>query len=195
MAINKTPQFTDATNSDAIQSLFNTILLQRGVFPLTAQMPVKKYTMGQRQGNNMIWRRYEILPLATTPLTEGVSPSGITKVKTDVAAKLAAYGDFIEDSDFLGFTQPENVQVENVELLGQQMRETFDKLYMNEWATQTTNVLYTNGTATSQVNTIADANDYKRLYRTLKNNKAKEFSPMIMASQNIGTGPVQPDTG
>ena len=192
MAQNVTTGFTDGSSSDAIQSFFNTMLLMRGLYPLVAQIPVKKHSLSMRQGKTMIWRRYETLALATTALTEGTTGSSRSKTKTDVASTLKGYGDYIEDTDFLSMTQPEAVETENVELLGQQMRETFDKLYMDGWAGQTTNVLRTNGSADTAINTKSDYDDYKRMYRTLKNNKAMIFTPMIMASQNIGTGAVMP---
>jgi len=52
--------------------------------------------------------------------------------------------------------------------------------------------VYANGTSTVTVSEIVDKNDLDRLYRLLRNNKAKTFTPMIMASQNVGTGPVMP---
>ena len=88
-------------------------------------------------------------------------------------------------------TQPDPQTTENVELLGQQRGETFDQLYRDLYATAT-NIVYANGTTTATVTEIADKNDLDRLYRMLKTNKAKTFTPMIMASQNIGTGPVMP---
>jgi N4-gp56 family major capsid protein len=78
-----------------------------------------------------------------------------------------------------------------VELLGQQRGETFDQLYRDLYA-GATNIVYVNGTTTATVTEIVDANDLDRALRLLRNNKAKSFSPMIMASQNVGTGPVMP---
>ena len=139
----------------------------------------------------MIWRRYEALSLATTPLGEGQNPGGLSKTKTDVAATIQPYGAFIEDTDMVIDTQPDAQTTENVELLGQQMGETFDQLYRDEYATAT-NIVYTAGTSTATVNEIVDRNDLDRAYRLLRVNKARTFSPMIMAGQNVGTGPVMP---
>lgn len=191
MATNLTTAFTDTTASDATQSLFNTLLLVRGTYALIHQVPVKKYNLSRRSGKTMIWRRYESLGLATTPLSEGVAPSGKAKTKTDVAATISQYGDYIEDSDMVSDTQPDPHTTENVELLGQQMGETFDQLYRDLFATAT-NIVYANGTSTVTVSQILDRNDLDRAYRLLKVNKARSFSPMIMAGQNVGTGPVMP---
>lgn len=188
---NLTTAFTDTTSSDATQSLFNTLLLRRGVPMLIHQVGVKVYPLARRSGKTMIWRRFEELAVATTPLSEGINPAGKAKTKTDVSATLAAYGDFLEDSDFLLSTQPDPHAVENVELLGEQMGRTMDQLYRDTWA-GFTNTTYANGTSTVTVTQIIDRNDLDRAYRALMVRNALKFTPMIMASTNIGTSPVMP---
>jgi len=191
MSIHKTTAFTDGSSSDATQSFFDTLLLIRGQYELIHQVPVFQKSLARRSGKTMIWRRYEALALATVALTEGENPAGRAKSKTDVSATIAPYGDFIEDSDMVISTQPDPQTTENVELLGQQRGETFDQLYRDMYA-DATQIVYANGTSTVTVSEIVDKNDLDRLYRLLRNNKAKTFTPMIMASQNVGTGPVMP---
>lgn len=191
MATHKTTAFTDGTASDATQSFFDTLLLIRGVYALIHQVPVMKKSLARRSGKTMIFRRYESLALATTALIEGENPAGRAKTKTDIAATIAPYGDFIEDTDMVIDTQPDPQTTENVELLGQQRGETFDQLYRDLYATAT-NIVYANGTTTATVTEIVDKNDLDRLHRMLRNNKAKTYTPMIMAGQNVGTGPVMP---
>jgi N4-gp56 family major capsid protein len=191
MAIHKTTAFTDGTASDATQSFFDTLLLVRGIYELVHQVPVFQKNLARRSGKTMIWRRYEALALATTALTEGENPAGRAKSKTDVSATIAPFGDFIEDSDMVIDTQPDPQTTENVELLGQQRGETFDQLYRDMYA-DATQIVYANGTSTVTVSEIVDKNDLDRLYRLMRNNKAKTFTPMVMASQNVGTGPIMP---
>lgn len=191
MSVHKTTAFTDGTSSDATQSFFDTLLLVRGVYALIHQVPVTKKSLARRSGKTMIWRRYESLSLATTALTEAENPAGRTKSKTDVSATIAPYGDFIEDSDMVIDTQPDPQTTENVELLGQQRGETFDQLYRDLYASAT-NIVYANGTSVVTVSEIVDKNDLDRLYRLIRSNKAKTFTPMVMASQNVGTGPIMP---
>ena len=191
MSTNITTAFTDTTASDATQSFFDTLLLIRGQYALVHQIPVYQKSLARRSGKTMIYRRYEALGLATTALVEGDNPAGRAKTKTDIACTIAPYGDFIEDSDMVIDTQPDPQTTENVELLGQQRGETFDQLYRDLYA-GATSIVYANGTSTITVSEIIDKNDLDRVYRMVKTGKAKPFSPMIMASQNIGTGPVMP---
>lgn len=191
MATNVTTSFTDGTSSDATQSFFNTLLLVRGTYALIHQVPVKKYNLARRSGKTMIWRRYSALSLATVALIEGQNPAGLAKAKTDIAATISQYGAFIEDTDMMMDTQPDAQSTENVELLGQQMGETFDQLYRDMWS-DATNIVYASGTTTLTVDQIIDKNDLDRCHRLLRVNKARTFSPMIMPGQNIGTGSVMP---
>jgi len=139
----------------------------------------------------MIWRRYDALGLAITPLSEGLNPAGKAKTKTDVNATIQPYGDYIEDTDMVIMTQPDPHTTENVELLGQQMGETFDQLYRDLYA-GATQIVYADGTSTLTVTQIPDRNDLDRIYRLVRNNKARTFVPQVMASQNVGTGPIMP---
>lgn len=191
MPLNLTTAFTDGTSSDATQSVLNTLLLVRGTYALIHQVPVKKYSLARRSGKTMIWRRYDALALAKTPLSEGLPPGGKSKTKTDLSATIAPYGDFIEDSDMVFDYQPDAHSVENVELLGQQMGETFDELYRDMW-TGATNEVFANGTSDLTVSQILDRNDLDRAIRLLRVNKAKTFSPAVQASQKIGTMPIMP---
>lgn len=158
---------------------------------LIHQVGVKMYPLSRRSGKTMIWRRFEELAVATTPLVEGINPAGKVKTKTDVSATIQPYGDFIEDSDMVISTQPDPHTTENVELLGEQMGRTMDVLYRDLLASAT-NITYANGTSTVTVTQVVDRNDLDRAYRALMVRNALKFTPMIMASQNIGTGPVMP---
>jgi N4-gp56 family major capsid protein len=188
---NLTTAFTDGSSYEATQSLFNTLLLRRGLPMLIHQVGVKMYPLSRRSGKTMIWRRFEELAVATTPLVEGINPAGKAKTKADVSATISPYGDFIEDTDMVLSTQPDPHAVENVELLGEQMGRTFDQLYRDLAATAT-NITYANGTSTATVTEVVDRNDLDRAYRALMGRNALKFTPMIVASGSVGTQPIMP---
>ena len=191
MAENLTTQFTDSTSSDATQSVYNTLLLVRSTYPLIHQVPVRKYSLKQRTGKTMIFRRFEALAKAKTPLNEGTPPAGKKKTKTDVSMTIKPYGDFIEDSDMVLNTQPDPQALENIELLGQQAGETFDELYRDMWA-DATNIVYASGTSPATVNAILDRAILDRAIRTARINKMQPFSPAVFASQRIGSSSIMP---
>jgi N4-gp56 family major capsid protein len=112
----------------AVATYYDRVLLRRGLpfknHTLFAQRrPIKK-----RSGNQAKFRRYGSLAVATTPLTEGVTPSGKTVTKTDITATIKAYGDYIHYSDVVSLTNQDPVLTEFTELLGEQGGETMDIL-------------------------------------------------------------------
>jgi len=190
MSTNITTSFTDSNNKDAWQSLVDRRLLMRGVYDHFGMMFTTKKSFKQRTGKTLMFRRYAALSKQTTALTEGVTPTPLAKTKTDVAATLQAYGAWIEDSDFLAGSLPEGT-LENVDLLAQNMGETLDELYLQEWANGT-NVTYSNGSAEASVNTLTVYEDYNKALRSIRNNKAKRMTPVVAASQKVGTGSIMP---
>jgi N4-gp56 family major capsid protein len=163
----------------------------RGLYKHYAMMFTEKKPLAQRQGKNMIFRRYSALGRQTTALTEAVTPTPLSKSKTDVAIALAQFGAWMENSDFLAATQPEGL-MDDVDQLSQNMGETMDALYyIGIWSTGT-NVTYSNGSAEASVNTLAVYDDFNRALRSLSNNKAVRMSPMVSPSQKVGTGGIQP---
>jgi N4-gp56 family major capsid protein len=139
----------------------------------------------------MMFRRYSNFSDATTALTEGVTPTSTSLSKTDVNATIALYGAYSEHTDMLADTQPEAVLQENIDILSQQMGETFDSLYFTNWGTAT-NTTFANGSATTAVNTLVTYADFSIALRELRNRKAKTFVPMMMAGTREDTGPVMP---
>ena len=70
-------------------------LLKRGDPLLVLERFGQAKTLPQKSTQTMKFRRYEALEPATTPLTEGVTPSGKLLTKTDVTTVLRQYGDFV----------------------------------------------------------------------------------------------------
>ena len=77
-------------------------------------------------GKKVVMRYYDNLPVADTPLVEGVTPTGSDPVLHEVEIAVASYGDYIDVSDEVGlFDRDGNVLVnpnpaQNVELVGEQ---------------------------------------------------------------------------
>lgn len=191
MATQITTSFTDSNSNDAWQSLVDRRLLMRGVYNHFCQMFTTKKPLGARQGKTMMFRRYAAPSKQTTALTEGVTPTPISKSKTDVAATLAAYGAWMENSDFLELTLPEGT-LDDVDQLSQNMGETMDLLYAIMWASDVTNIVYSSGTSEGTVTSLAVYEDYNKAIRTLRNNKAKRMTPMVSGATKVGSGSIMP---
>lgn len=137
------------------------------------------------------FRRYNKLAPATTPLQEGVTPTGKTLTKTDITANVAQYGDFIWLTDVIMDTHEDPILQESTDVLGEQAEDTYDILRAGKLKAGT-NVLYTTGTARSSVNAIIDKPTLRRAERALLRQHAKPITSFIKAGPNIATVPVPP---
>ena len=138
------------------------------------------------------FRRYGNLSAATTPLSEGVTPTGSQLSVTDVTATALQYGDYITSTDVVDFSSVDSVLTETAELLGDQSGETLDQLCRDILVAGTT-VQYTNSRAsrvTVASGDIVTTTDIKKATRTLKNNNAKRIMSMINPSTGYNTTPI-----
>jgi N4-gp56 family major capsid protein len=151
----------------------------------------QKRPIAQRNGNQIKFRRYSQLAVATTPLTEGVTPTGSQLAVTDITATLAQYGDFIQLSDMVSMTNQDPVVTEATDVLGDQAGTTIDQI-RRDVLVAGTNVAYAGAASTRAglVTKIAAA-DLDKAIRFLKNQNAKFIKTMIGSSDGVGTGAVR----
>lgn len=178
--------------SRVMLSLLRTRLVYR-MFAVVKDMPAN-------EGKTVKFRYYDPLPVATTPLVEGVVPTGSTPVLNSIQATLAPYGDYIDVSDEVGlFDVNGNILInsksqQNVELLTEQAELTLDTLVKNVISAGT-NVYYagapsvTDRDAIASTNKVAEA-DFRKIVRTLQINKVRPISASIAASQGVATQPI-----
>src|SRR5579884_855765 len=86
------------------------------------------------------------VPVAITPLIEGVTPSGTNLLNTDYTATLAQYGDFVTITDVIEDTHTDNVLQQATDALGEQAAVTVETLRFNVLKAGT-NVWYANNVA------------------------------------------------
>ena len=86
---------------NAIAIYYDRRLLDRLEFDLYFDQFGDKKPMPKRSGNEIKWTRYTNFAANTTPLSEGVVPSGLTLASTQISATPVQYGDYVALSDFL----------------------------------------------------------------------------------------------
>lgn len=145
----------------------------------------------KNKGQVITFRRYNKLSVATSPLTEGVTPTGKTLTKTDVSATLAQYGDWVGLTDVVQDTHEDPVLKETTDVLAEQAAETWDVLRAGILKAGY-NVLYSNGTARASVNTPINKAILRKAERTLLRQEAKRITSIIKAGPNQSTFPVPP---
>jgi len=175
----------------AVQAFYDRNLLERAVPAEVHGRYGQLRPIKTRNGNQIKFRKYSALAAATTPLTEGVTPSGSQLSITDITATLAQFGDFVTLSDFVQLTNQDPVLTEAGEVLGEQAGLTIDTL-RRDVLVAGTNVMYTNGSARNTLNTPLAAGTLKMAIRALDRQVGKRIRKMLKAGPGIGTVPIRP---
>ena len=134
-----------------------------------------------------IFRRYEALEKATTPLVEGVTPVGKNMRYTDVQCTLQQFGDYVTLTDVIADTHEDPVLQEYVGITAEQAAQTLETLRYNVLKAGS-NVFYANKVAdrTSVVAAIS-LSDQRRVTRAFKRQNAAYITKKTASTPNYGT--------
>jgi N4-gp56 family major capsid protein len=84
-----------------LKTTYNRTLLENARDKLVHRQFGKTYTLPKGGGLTMEWRKPNTLPVATTPLVEGVAPTEDTFGYTSLTVTIAQYGAFVKGSDIV----------------------------------------------------------------------------------------------
>ena len=99
------------------------------------------YPIPANGGKNIEFRKYDSLPKATTPLTEGVTPDGQTMNVSTVTAEVKQYGGWVPITDTLQLTAIDNNIIQAIKIIASQAGRTLDTIVRDVLAGGT-NVIY-----------------------------------------------------
>lgn len=137
------------------------------------------------------WARADALPLATTPVVEGVVPSSVKYTTQKVESTLKQYIGLVSVTDVLADTHEDGNLMSLMEQMGYQLGNTVEAIRFGEFVSGT-NKMQTNGIARSDINTELNRTVIRKAIRALKLQKAKPISRMVAPSVNYNTTPVSP---
>ena len=140
--------------------------------------------------------RWKNLGVATTPLTEGVTPGGSTVQREKVQMGVEQFGDYISYTDLLDLFDVMNVKSEFLDLQDVQAGRTLDNV-CRDGLVGGTNVVFANAAADrAAIITAAGLDaldglpteaDYARAALRLRKANAKKFKPALGANKNVAT--------
>ena len=134
-----------------------------------------------------IFRRYEALEKATTPLVEGVTPVGKNMTYTDVQCTLQQYGDYVTLTDQIADFHEDPVLQEYVGITAEQAAQTIETLRYNVLKAGS-NVFYANKVAgRDSVVTAISLGDQRRVPRAFKRQNAAYITKKAASTPNYGT--------
>lgn len=159
-----------------------------------ALMVLERFGQTDPQGNNKSltrkYRRYEALPVAIAPVAEGVAPAGQSLIVTDVQCTLEQYADAVSFTDVIQDTIEDNTLDDMTKLMSQQAAETKETVRFNVLKAGT-NVFYGGtGTTRATVNGTITRGLLRKVYRSLRKNRAATITEIVAATAKIGTEPV-----
>lgn len=131
------------------------------------------------------------IPVATTPLVEGVTPAGSRLANQDYTVTLSQYGDYITITDVVMDTHTDPVLQQATDILGEQAAITVETLRFNVLKAGT-NVFYANnvGGRSSIVASIAIA-DQRRVTTGLNRQNAKKITQVVASTADYNTKSVE----
>ena len=131
------------------------------------------------------------IPVATTPLTEGVTPSGSMLANTDYTVTLAQYGDFVTITDVVMDTHTDPVLAQATDILGEEAAVTVETLRYNVLKAGT-NVWYQGNVAgrTSIAGAIT-LSDQRRVTTGLNRQNAKKITTVVASKPDFNTTSVE----
>lgn len=165
-------------------------MLTRGVPYLVLEKFGQVYVMPTKSTKVAKFRRYNALALATTPLVEGVTPSGSKVNVTDVTATLEQYGDFVPFSDVIEDTHEDPFLQQVSDVLGEQAAQTMETIRWNILKAGT-NVFYANGSVRTDVNTPITLALQRKCTRALKRQNAAYITSVVSSTPQFRTEPVE----
>jgi N4-gp56 family major capsid protein len=177
------------TLSAELKTYYSDYMIDNAVPNLIHDQFGQEVNIPKNRGKVVEFRGYSPLAKATTPLTEGVTPSGKSLTVTTITSTLKQYGDYIELSDILLLTAIDNNLVHATRLLGNQAGETLDTV-TRDIINGGTNVQYADSEVAARhllVGGESTGNHYmtvdavRRAVRTLKVGKAKKIGGSYVA--------------
>lgn len=167
--------------SNEVAIWYDKVFLERARAMLVHQEGGQLRGIDGNVGNVAIFNRFRPMAVATTPLTEGVNPTGQTLVSDQVRIQLVEYGNSATVSRLLSTTDIDSRDKEKIDVIGQNMGESLDAIVRNALYNGATAMPFTSQDLTPALCAQAVSN--------LKKNKA------IMYPGTFGwIGKIQPQT-
>lgn len=164
-------------------------LLARALTVQVYEQFAMQATIPQNQTRVAQFQRLVPFPAATTPLTEGVPPDPDEITYETVSRVVQSYGSWFKITDQVDYHSKQNVLGHGVDLQGDQIALTFEKIY-HDVLTHGTNVQY-GGKQTARTN-LDDSDalshtDLRAAERLLAAQKAKHVTEILGPGPNYET--------
>ena len=186
----------DAGLSDEMKTYYSMRLINLAEPELIHDQFAQKHPIPKNSGKTIEFRKYDSLPKALVPLTEGVTPAGQKLSMGVIRATVKQYGGYIELSDILELTAIDNNLVQATRLLASQAGRTSDTI-TREVLAGGTNVVYAGGAKDRSELVGGDATEANNKYLSVDDIRKAVRALKVMNAQKINgyfAGIIHPDT-
>jgi len=178
---NNTNTTTQPELSSEMKTHYSNTLIDNAKANLVHDQFGQKQPIPKNGGKTILFRKYNPLGKAVTPLTEGVTPNGQQLSVQKIEATVEQYGGYVELSDMFITTSVDNNVNQAATLLGAQAGETMDTI-IREKLSGGTNVQYADGSVSARTALSCTNANHKltvlavqKAVRFLKKQKARPF--------------------
>jgi N4-gp56 family major capsid protein len=130
------------------------------------------------------------VPLALTPLVEGVTPAGNRLANADYTVQLNQYGDYVTITDVVMDTHEDPILSEATGIMAEQAGMTIETIRFNILKAGT-NVFYANGGARNAVNTPVVLALQRQITTSMLRQNAKMITSVVKSTPDYRTEPVE----
>ena len=186
----------DAGLSDEMKTYYSMRLINLAEPELIHDQFGQKHPIPKNSGKTIEFRKYDSLPKALVPLTEGVTPAGQKLSMGVIRATIKQYGGYIELSDILELTAIDNNLVQATRLLASQAGRTSDTI-TREVLAGGTNVVYAGGAKDRSELVGGDTTEANNKYLSVDDIRKAVRALKVMNTQKINgyfAGIIHPDT-
>jgi len=185
-------------------------LLERAAPVLLIEKFGQSHPIDRNSTKSAKWRRYFLsgttgsagsgsgnfyVPLALTPLVEGVTPSGNKLANVDYTVTLSQFGDYVTITDVVMDTHEDQVLQEAIDILGEQAAYTLETIRFNVIKAGT-NVFRLGAAgalvgARNLVNGPMTLGVQRSITTALNRQNARRFTKVVSSNTNFRTEPVE----
>lgn len=166
---------TTGTLSPEVATYYEKVFLDRAEFELVLKEGAQMRTHPANEGRTVNFTRYQPLTIITDPLGELSNPVTCSITACTVAMTLSEYGLTTIHSKLLTLTGIDSGMKEKVELVGQNMGESLNRLVRNELQNGTSYYGNNHTVATFTAGDTLDACDIRLMTKALELAKARPY--------------------
>jgi len=164
-----------STLSADISIYYEKVFLARSEYPLILSEGAQNRTHPDNEGHTVNFTRYEPLGIVSTPLGEASNPVTCAITACTVSMTLSEYGMTVNTGKFQSLVSIDTNMKEKIELVGQNMGQTLNRLVRSELGNGTS--YYPNGHFVSSIaaGDVLDSCNIRMMVRQLELNNAMAY--------------------